>query len=86
MDGTENMSEPKPRCGRCKWRNHGGYCTCPKIYEKGLPPDGEAEKASDHLVYSYNEGGGFWVGENFGCVHGEEAIAHWTTVLRELAE
>lgn len=80
------MNEPKPiesetgaavvlqrmvRCGRCKWRNQKGECTCPKLYESGMPPDGEAEKAIDHLVYSYYEGGGFWVGENFGCVHGK---------------
>ena len=21
------------------------------------------------LIYDYNEGGGFWVGERFGCIH-----------------
>lgn len=61
------------RCGQCKWRNSDGYCTCPKLYESGMPPDGEPEMAPDHLVYSYYEGGGFWVGKNFGCVHGVKA-------------
>lgn len=27
------------------------------------------EKKADMMVYDYNEDGGFWVGERFGCVH-----------------
>jgi len=59
------------RCGRCRWRDVEGNCTCPKLYENGMPPEGEIENGTDHLVYSYYDGGSFWVGENFGCVHGE---------------
>lgn len=58
------------RCGRCKWRDERGYCWCPKLHESGKSQD---ESMDDHLVYSYNESGGFWVGVNFGCVHGEKA-------------
>jgi hypothetical protein len=60
------------RCGSCKWRNKDGYCECPKIYEEYNCPPGEKIRGDDHLVYSYHEGGRFWVGENFGCVHGRE--------------
>ena len=43
-----------------------------KIHEPGY---GNLEQkdpgTEDHLVYDYYEGGDFWVGENFGCVHHE---------------
>jgi len=57
-------------CGQCKWRDKSGECTNVNLYESGTHKHGE-ENQEDHLVYSYNEGGGFWVGEKFGCVHGE---------------
>jgi hypothetical protein len=65
-------------CKTCKWhkptpydkhRPHGGWCECPKLHEDGCPPEGEAEYSKDHLVYIYNESGGFWTGDDFGCVH-----------------
>lgn len=57
-------------CGECRWRDADEYCTCPKIHEYGRHAKG-ANEAEDHLIYSYSEGGYFWVGEKFGCVHGE---------------
>lgn len=30
---------------------------------------GYASFGEDTLVYDYSEGGGFWVGPKFGCVH-----------------
>ena len=44
----------------------GGYCHSEKIMED------ENEFEPDTLVYDYNEGGGFWTGPKFGCVHHKE--------------
>jgi len=45
-------------------REVGGFCRSPHIYE------GECDAFQpDALVYSYNEGGAFWTGPEFGCVH-----------------
>lgn len=41
----------------------GGYCTSPKLVE------GVGLYERDTLEYSYNEGGSFWTGPDFGCVH-----------------
>lgn len=68
-----------PRCKTCKhWRHWsdvaseqpGRYClNADKIMEsysrEGRPVDA--------LVYDYSEGGGFWTGPDFGCVHHEAA-------------
>jgi hypothetical protein len=43
----------------------GGYCDNEKIHET----DGQHHEGEDHLIYSYNEGGSFWAGPEFGCVH-----------------
>jgi len=61
-------------CGECKYRDEQGECTNDKFYEEGTRPDGK-EHQPDHLVYSYHEGGGFWVGEKFGCVHAEREMS-----------
>lgn len=53
-------------CKNCKWRDEKEYCTNNKLREW----DGNEEE-EDELVYSFNEGGGFLVGKNFGCVHWE---------------
>ena len=55
-------------CGTCLFRNAEGYCTSEKLSEN--TGQGKLE-ASDMLIYSYFEGGGFKVGPNFGCVHHE---------------
>jgi hypothetical protein len=52
-------------CSACKHRNGEGYCESLKLREG----DASRFNEEDELVYSYNEGGGFWVGELFGCVH-----------------
>lgn len=47
----------------------GGVCNKEdKLFERGQYLD---EFPSDVLTYPYQEGGSFWVGPNFGCVHHE---------------
>jgi hypothetical protein len=55
-------------CETCKWRSEGGYC---ENNEKILEGDHWEKNKEDQLVYSYQEGGSFWVGPKFGCVHHE---------------
>lgn len=55
-------------CETCKHRGEGGYCTSEKLSEDY---GGTDEESKDMLLYSHVEGGGFWVGEKFGCVHHE---------------
>ena len=60
-------------CNTCKhWRNAekefrdevaGGFCNNKKITESF------DIRKRDWLVYSYNEGGSFWTGPDFGCIH-----------------
>ena len=61
-------------CKNCKWRDEGGFCVNEgKIYEDGYGRGGRDSSTSDDcLIYSFYEGGDFWVGENFGCVHFKE--------------
>ena len=56
-------------CATCKFRNDSGQCTSPKIEESMGQSE---EQMLDMLVYSYLEGGCFYVGDKFGCVHHEE--------------
>jgi hypothetical protein len=52
-------------CETCKFRDEDFYCTNEKLSENyGLKND-------DMLVYDFIEGGEFWVGAKFGCVHHE---------------
>jgi hypothetical protein len=53
-------------CSDCRFRDKQGYCRSDKMWEEGIAPDNR----SDCVVYDYYEGGNFWVGPNFGCVHG----------------
>jgi hypothetical protein len=53
-------------CKTCKYRNEMGTCHNGKISEDFDQPPKEAE---DMLIYSFQEGGYFWAGERFGCVH-----------------
>jgi hypothetical protein len=57
-------------CSRCYWRNREKFCTNEKINDYG----GISPIAIDELRYSYHEGGGFEVGDNFGCVHFKDDI------------
>ncbi len=58
----------KPRAKHAEDRN-GGVCKCPMLYEDIQSPGGEEHHARTHLVYSYMEGGRFWTGDDFGCIH-----------------
>ena len=58
-------------CETCKYRNENGCCEHPKLREERY---GTLETEDDELVYSYYEGGWFWVGPKFGCVHHTMAI------------
>ena len=53
-------------CRTCKFRNADGKCINDKLDEDTGQSD---EKRKDMLLYEYSEGGGFFVGESFGCVH-----------------
>lgn len=69
-----------PRCVTCKhWTPYptkypekirsdgvddGGICESEKLTE-----DWGGEHGADMLVYPYTEGGHFWTGPEFGCVH-----------------
>jgi len=62
-------------CKDCKYRNTARECENPKLHESSCCEDKVCigrEAKKDHLVYSYSEGGGFSVGDLFGCVHFEE--------------
>jgi hypothetical protein len=59
-----------PRCKTCINRNSDGHCESPKLREG----DPLRQNKDDELIYFYNEGGGFWVGELFGCVHYKEEV------------
>lgn len=53
-------------CGKCSFRDSDGYCRSEKLSEDYGSCIGDR---SDMLVYPYMEGGRFWVGPKFGCVH-----------------
>jgi hypothetical protein len=48
----------------------GGICRSDKLTE-----DWGQRRGADMLVYAYSEGGSFWTGPDFGCVHHEPAVA-----------
>jgi hypothetical protein len=54
------------RCETCTYRNATGHCTNKKLDEDWGQTESERQ---DMLVYDFSEGGGFWVGPQFGCVH-----------------
>ena len=54
-------------CETCKYRNEDGWCGHPKLRQERY---GNIEMEDDELVYPNNyEGGWFWVGPKFGCMH-----------------
>lgn len=53
-------------CETCKYRDNDGRCQNEKLVEEWGQ---DANKREDMLIYDYSEGGGFWVGPRFGCVH-----------------
>jgi hypothetical protein len=54
-------------CKDCKWRDASRWCQ-----NKKLTDDSTLKDDSDILLYEFMEGGGFWVGPLFGCVHFED--------------
>ncbi len=54
-----------------KERGFGGLCQSEKLTE-----DGGQSYGADMLVYEYSEGGEFWTGPDFGCVHHQAAAAN----------
>jgi len=70
------------RCKTCKFRNANDVCTNTKLADNVQWPGGyydneeeereNREQIKDMLLYSYDEGGSFFVGEDFGCVHWEK--------------
>jgi hypothetical protein len=72
------------RCKDCKFRNEEGECTSAKISDNTRWPGGyyndkekeieNRDQTKDMLLYGYDEGGSFWVGEEFGCVHWDKKI------------
>lgn len=60
-------------CKNCKWREYKRHMNCFFCQHPKLADDVGQDEAfrSDALLYEYSEGGGFIVGENFGCVHFE---------------
>ena len=67
-EGFEVERLPNPLCKTCKFRSDGGYCTSKKISEDRGQSDHEKQ---DMLIYDYTEGGSFWAGPEFSCVHHE---------------
>jgi hypothetical protein len=49
----------------------GGLCQSEKLVE-----DWGGGHGADMLIYEYLEGGGFWTGPDFGCVHHQAAAAN----------
>ena len=63
------------KCKNCTFRNPDGFCGHEKIRELwggDYMSEKEKEKYKDFLIYGYDEGGSFWVGPEFGCVHFEQ--------------
>ena len=57
---------PKDRASEAK--KAGGLCRSGKLVE-----DWGNGYGADMLIYEYPEGGGFWTGPDFGCVHHQAA-------------
>ena len=75
-------------CKDCKFRRQkdSNYllpeCTSGKIVEDGYYI--KFNPTGDRLVYSYSEGGTFYVEDNFGCVHFEPAeLATWKDLINQ---
>lgn len=76
-------SEPVERtCKTCRWwakstehrhnEDKGGWCQSPKLGQGKFSPASDDEL--DQLIYEYDEGGHFWTGPDFGCVHREPKV------------
>ena len=59
-------------CKDCKHKeivDGKNTCTCKSIKEDTDWSSRDEINMSDNLVYCYDEGGKFYVGDGFGCVH-----------------
>ena len=65
-------------CKTCAHRDENGYCRSQKLAER-LNQRNEDTESADMLLYDYYEGGGFWVGPEFGCVHYATRTCHATS-------
>jgi len=61
-------------CKTCVYRDDGGYCVNQFLCEQPTYLCMPKEPHST-LIYTYNEDGEFYVGDNFGCVHHKEKEA-----------
>jgi hypothetical protein len=60
---------PKRRASEAK--KAGGLCQSEKLNE-----DWGQSYGADMLIYEFGEGGGFWTGPDFGCVHHQAAAVN----------
>lgn len=70
------MSELKPGCCKdCKHRqkiSHPGYGDVSICSNRGAMDEGRGQANTDEMmIYEHSEGGLFFVGDKFGCVHFE---------------
>ena len=73
-------------CKNCRFRQlpnkseERPYCSSDKLVEYDYEVTFESD--GDRLIYSYSEGGRFYVEDNFGCVHFEPAdSATWKDLI-----
>ena len=71
-EGEEGAQMTTGICKTCVHRSADGHCESKKFDEAGHNQTVDA--IVDMLVYDYAEGGGFWVGEQFGCVHHTDRV------------
>ena len=64
-------------CKNCK-HNLKGRCQSKYIREQGggIHAEPTKEEEDQSLIYDYDEGGGFTVGDYFGCVHWDGSIVN----------
>ena len=73
MDRCKTCKHWAPCTSAVHWENDkkaGGICMSDKITE-----DYGQGHGADMMVYSYIEGGEFWTGPDFGCVHHQRVDA-----------
>jgi hypothetical protein len=64
-------SDKYPKGHASEAKKAGGLCQSEKLVE-----DLGDDYGADMLIYEYLEGGGFWTGPDFGCVHHQSAAAN----------
>lgn len=63
-------------CKNCKYLDkslsNGNKFACKNSKLTSDSYDNKEYNADDSLIYQFDEGGDFFVGENFGCIHFDE--------------